>query len=74
MVIIRTGKHSYLVALPVQLMDSREIPLLLTEHVKSSLDLATVGIAPPAAEDGSEQSNAVAVNGTIEGDSDHLGD
>ncbi len=40
-VIIRIGKHSNLVAFPVQLMDSREILLLLTGHIKSSLDLAT---------------------------------
>ncbi len=61
-------------AFPVQLMDLKVVLDMFLGHVEGSLDLATVGVTPSTAEEGSEQSNAVAVNGTIEGDGDHLGD
>merc|ERR1719513_394048 len=73
LVLVSHGEHGHLVPTSVQLLHSRVVGILVT-HEERSLDLAAIRILSFSVEDILVEVHVVGVDGSVEGDGDHLGD
>ena len=73
LVLVGHGEHGHLVPTSVKLLHSRVVCILVT-HEERSLDLAAIRILSFSVEDILVEVHVVGVDGSVEGDGDHLGD
>jgi len=73
LVLVGHGEHGHLVPTSVKLLHSRVVGILVT-HEERSLDLAAIRILSFSVEDILVEVHVVGVDGSVEGDGDHLGD
>ena len=71
-ILVGDGEDANLVSLPVEFLDGRVVGVLVG-NIERSLERAAIGILPLSVENAVVQVDIVAIDSTVEGDGDHLG-